>query len=326
MGRELVVFRGEDGTLAALDAYCPHLGAHLAEGRVEGTHLRCLFHHWKYDAQGRCVEVPSLGGCPPFPVRARSWPTAERYGLIWVWTGREPRHPVPEVPELRDRACVFRLGNRFVKNCHPHVVLINAIDEHHFNSVHHLPVRLAMEALAIHEGCIEFRNTTRVTPTSPLRRLLGCLYRGPLTYAMTYFHGSTGTVTLGPDGLHFYLVFALRPTDEGQTEGQTILVTRHRPGILGWFVSRVVLHLTRLVARYFAHGDSKVFRSIRFTLGTPIAADHAILDFVRHTERQPTVLWRSGDDQDDADAPQGTRRAGVRVASVPGAVGGEPRG
>src|ERR1043165_1359866 len=58
LGRELAVYRGADGGVVALDAYCPHMGAHLAEGKVEGSAIRCLFHYWKYDAEGRCVEIP----------------------------------------------------------------------------------------------------------------------------------------------------------------------------------------------------------------------------------------------------------------------------
>jgi phenylpropionate dioxygenase-like ring-hydroxylating dioxygenase large terminal subunit len=316
MGRDLVVFRGANGTVAALDAYCPHMGAHLAEGRVEGNELRCLFHHWRYDAEGRCTEVPSLG-CQAFPVRARSWPVAEKYGLVWLWTGDIPRRPLPEVPELAGRPITSRLGNRFAKNCHPHVVLINAIDEHHFNSVHHLPVRLSMASRELDPTAIEFSNVTGVEGTSLVRRVIARFYRGPLTYSMTYFHGSTGTVTLGPDGLHFYVMFALRPTPDGKTEGQTILVTRERRGLFGRISGRVLLALTRLVAAYFARGDTKVFRSIRFTLGAPIPPDHAILDFVRHTERQPTAAWglaaRPEGARPGSGWPEGSRRDGEGV-------------
>jgi phenylpropionate dioxygenase-like ring-hydroxylating dioxygenase large terminal subunit len=291
MGQDLVVFRGEDGTLAALDAYCPHMGAHLAEGTVEGQSLRCLFHRWRYDAAGRCTDIPSLGGCPPAAVRARAWPVAERYGLVWLWTGERPGRPLPEVPELAGHALHTRLGNRFVKNCHPHVVLINAIDEHHFNSVHRLPVRLAMRARALDETAIEFGNTAPVETASFAGRALARWYRGPLTYSMTYFHASTGTVTLGPDALHFYLMFALRPTTDGRTEGQTVLLTRRRRGPVGWLGGAVVLGLTRLVAAYFARGDTRVFRSIRFALGAPVSADRPVVEFIRHTERQPTAAW-----------------------------------
>ncbi len=51
-------------------------------------------------------------------------------------------------------------------------------------------------------------------------------------------------------------------------------------------VNAVLLGLTRLVGAYFARGDTKIFRSIRFQLRTPTEADHAIIDFIDHTERQ----------------------------------------
>ncbi len=292
MGRELAIYRGTDGKVVAMDAYCPHMGAHLAEGRVEGTDLRCFFHHWKYDAQGRCTEIPALGqGCPSVKARVRTWPVEEQHGLIWLWTGVEARHPVPTVPELQGQQADWMLGSRFTKNCHPNVLLINAIDEHHFASVHRLPVPLYMEAREVHENCIEFGNTTRVPQTSLFTRFLSRFYRGPLTYAMSYWYGSTGTVTLGPDFLHFHILFALRPTREGRTEGQTILITKKRPGPGGYLINRVLLRLTQFVGAYFANGDTKVFQTIRFDLKTPIPADHAILDFIRHTECQKTAVW-----------------------------------
>ncbi len=64
-GRELVVFRGEDGVAHVLDAHCPHLGAHLGfGGRVEGGALRCPFHGWLWNGDGRCLEVPYAGRVP----------------------------------------------------------------------------------------------------------------------------------------------------------------------------------------------------------------------------------------------------------------------
>ena len=58
-GKDLAIFRGQSGRVTVLDAHCPHMGAHLAEGRVEGDSLRCFFHHWKFDGDGRCVDVPA---------------------------------------------------------------------------------------------------------------------------------------------------------------------------------------------------------------------------------------------------------------------------
>lgn len=281
-GRKLAVYRGEDGRVAALDAYCPHMGAHLAEGRVEGNELRCFFHNWRFDAGGNCTDMPALGGAPPFPVCTKSWPVAEKYGLIWLWNGDTPPGPLPFVPELGEGAVASALANRFRKECHPHVMLINAIDEHHFNSVHSLPVKLHMATREVSAQRIEFSNTTTVGSTPILKRF----YRGALTYSMCYWNAATGTVTLGPDFLHFYIMFALRPDAHGGTDGQTVLITRRRGGFFGAIVNRALLLLTRLVGAYFAKGDTRIFRSIRFQLRTPTEADHAIIDFIDHTERQ----------------------------------------
>ncbi len=286
LGRELALYRGADGKVRALDAYCPHMGAHLAEGCVEGAKLRCLFHNWRFDGNGRCDEVPALGGTPNFDARTSSWPVEEKYGLIWVWTGPEPRHPVPFVPELGTGDCDYALGNRFVKNCHPSVVMINAIDAQHFNSVHNLPVRLDMEPVAINENCITFSNTTRVPETSWFTRLIKPFYKNALTYSMCYWYGSTGSVTIGPDFLHFHIIFALRLTEEGKAEGQTILVTKRRSGSVGSIVNQVLLFLTGIVGNFFAKGDTLIFRSIKFNLKTPIAADRAITRFIAHLEGQ----------------------------------------
>jgi phenylpropionate dioxygenase-like ring-hydroxylating dioxygenase large terminal subunit len=291
LGRDLVVYRGQNGRAVALDAYCPHMGAHLAEGRVEGNDLRCFFHDWKFDCSGACVEVPRMDKPPRAAVQP--WPTAERYGMIWVWTGAEATGDLPYVPELKDVDCDARLGNRFIKNCHPNVVLINAIDENHFNSVHNLPVDLLMETVAVNQNVQTFSNTTKVPSSNLFTRTIGRFYAGPLTYSMCYHFGSSGTVTVGPDLMHFHIMFALRMIEGGKTEGQTILITKRRPGALGQAFNRVALAATKVVGDYFAKGDTQVFQTMKFDFKTPTKADHAIVDFVQHVDKQRALTWGS---------------------------------
>jgi len=298
LGRDLAVYRGEDGSVRALDAWCAHMGAHLALGRVEGNELRCLFHRWRYDAGGRCTDIPCLEGPPSPRMRVAAWPVAERYGMIWLWPGERPAFDVPEVPELAGQPCSALIANRFRKKCHPNVVLINAIDEQHFRSVHRLPGSvLRMEPSVRSPANIEFRNSGRVPADTLLGRLAGRFYNGPLTYVASYWYGSLGMVTFGPDFLHLHLMFALRRDDAGGTEGQTIAFTRRRRGPLGWLVNWLILRFTVLAARYFAHGDTRVFDNIRFALRNPIAADRAVLAFVRHLEAQPLARWESRDQE-----------------------------
>ncbi|MFM7426178.1 MAG: Rieske 2Fe-2S domain-containing protein [Elainella sp.] len=315
LGRELALYRGKPlddrsrnpaGNLAenapkhltetqvvAVDAYCPHMGAHLAEGKVEGCAIRCLFHNWKFDSQGRCLEIPALGTPLPAPLQSlklQTWPTAERYGLIWIWIGDTTPGPLPTVPELEGIECDSLLGQRFEHNCHPNVVLLNAIDAHHFNTVHHLPLQIQFDCQEPAPGAIQFNNLTRGGDQSLLIRLIRPFYRQQVTYSLCYWYGTVGTVTIGPDFLHFYILFALRLVEGGKTEGQTVLITpkrRHR--LLNWGL----LRLSQQVARYFAKGDTRIFRTIRFNFQTPIRADQSIIQFIHQTERQPVRLWKS---------------------------------
>ncbi len=288
MGRDLAIYRVQDGTVTAVDAYCPHMGAHLAEGKVEGNALRCFFHNWKFNADGTCIEVPCIGEA--LPIKINTWQTAEKYGIIWVWTGKLAPSPLPFVPELEHEECDSALAKRFIKNCHPNVVMVNAIDAHHFNTVHNFPVKIVFDKQEI-QNAITFTNTTRGGENSLFLKLIRPFYKNAVTYNMCYWYGSTGVVTVGPDFLHFHIMFTLRLLEGGKTEGQTILITKKRAGILGWIFNRVVLTLTNAVGNYFAKGDTKIFQTIKFDLKTPTKADNSIMQFIHHAEKQKPRAW-----------------------------------
>ena len=136
VGHELAVYRGTDGTVVALDAYCPHMGSHLAEGKVEGNQLRCFFHNWRYNAAGQCTQIPCSAPGYPIKVSTKSWHVQEKHNLIWIWLGKDaPTESIPEVLELAQTEYDSSLGKPLFKHCHPNVVMINAIDEQHFKTV-----------------------------------------------------------------------------------------------------------------------------------------------------------------------------------------------
>lgn len=307
LGRDLAVYRGEDGVAQVLDAYCPHMGAHLAEGKVQGTGLRCFFHDWKFERDGKNSDVPSLGHAVKACVK--TWPTRERHGMVWMWTGDEPAGEVPAPPELFDERddLDYSYGTPWVKNCHPNVVMVNAIDAHHFNTVHDLPAKIEFEMGEFRDGAMTFANTTRGGDDVFLLKLIRPLYAGPITYKLCYWYGSTGVVTVGPDMFHFYIMFCSRMIEDGKAEGRTVVVTKKRPGVLGWITNRIALWISKQVGNYFAKGDTQVFQTIRFDIQTPVQPDRSILQFVKHIEGQPTCevgSWKRWDRPDDAMAPR----------------------
>ncbi|MEM9566879.1 MAG: aromatic ring-hydroxylating dioxygenase subunit alpha [Cyanobacteria bacterium P01_E01_bin.34] len=291
LGRDLALYRDDCGQAVAMDAYCPHMGAHLGEGCVEGEGIRCGYHGWKFDNSGSCVDLPCLGKA--FPISVQTWPTAEHYGMVWVWTGQSQPRSLPIVPELDGIDCDVAFGRYFLNNCHPNVALINAIDANHFNSVHDMPVEIDFSTEHFGNEAIVFRNTTRGGSDYWLARLLQPFYANEATYSMCYWYGNVGTATLGPDFQHFYIMFALRPIDGGHTEGHMILLTPKRRGLGGWLHTRLLLWLTKQVGDFFAKGDRQIFRSIQFDLKTPTKADQAVVDYIHHVESQTPLAWGS---------------------------------
>src|SRR3546814_7634074 len=68
------------------DPYCPHLGAHMGHGgKVCGEHLRCPFHHWEYNTEGWCKNIPYAKVTPPIVKKQailRTLPMVEKYGMM----------------------------------------------------------------------------------------------------------------------------------------------------------------------------------------------------------------------------------------------------
>ena len=140
LGTDLVAFRGESGAAHVLDAFCPHLGAHLGVGgTVTGDALRCPFHAWEWDgASGACTRVPYAERIPP-KARTRSWPTDERNGVVLVWyhaEGKPPDFEIPEIEEATSPAWSEPDCYEFVVKSHNQEMGENAVDSAHFRFVH----------------------------------------------------------------------------------------------------------------------------------------------------------------------------------------------
>ncbi|HUK59068.1 MAG TPA: Rieske 2Fe-2S domain-containing protein [Stellaceae bacterium] len=89
LGEDLVLFRDAVGKLGLLARHCPHRGADLAYGRLEDGGLRCAFHGWLFDANGRCLETPAepVESELARRVRHRSYPVVEKSGIVWAYLG-----------------------------------------------------------------------------------------------------------------------------------------------------------------------------------------------------------------------------------------------
>jgi phenylpropionate dioxygenase-like ring-hydroxylating dioxygenase large terminal subunit len=99
LGENLIAFRTTSGRAGIIQNACPHRGASLFFGRNEEEGLRCVYHGWKYDVTGQCVDMPSEPPVSNFKtkVRARAYPCVERNGVVWTYMGTaDPLPPLPE--------------------------------------------------------------------------------------------------------------------------------------------------------------------------------------------------------------------------------------
>jgi phthalate 4,5-dioxygenase len=95
LGEDLIAFRDSNGQVGLIQNNCPHRGASLFFGRNEEAGLRCVYHGWKFDVGGSCVDMPNEPAESDFrtKVRAVAYPTVEKAGLIWAYMGPEEKRP-----------------------------------------------------------------------------------------------------------------------------------------------------------------------------------------------------------------------------------------
>jgi phenylpropionate dioxygenase-like ring-hydroxylating dioxygenase large terminal subunit len=138
LGEDLVAFRDTEGKLGLIDGYCAHRRAHLFFGRNEECGIRCIYHGWKFDVDGNCVDMPTEPVESSFKdkVRLTSYPLREYGGILWTFMG--PKGDVPDLPcftfaQVPD-------GHRFVmkrfQECNFAQALEGGIDSAHTSYLH----------------------------------------------------------------------------------------------------------------------------------------------------------------------------------------------
>ena len=117
-GEDLVLFRDTAGRLGLMDAHCPHRLASLALGRNEEGGLRCVYHGWKFDVTGACLEMPTEPAGYGYRDRmsVRSYAVREAGGLVWAYLGpadREPLFPAYDFLSLPvAQRSIIKMGER----------------------------------------------------------------------------------------------------------------------------------------------------------------------------------------------------------------------
>jgi 5,5'-dehydrodivanillate O-demethylase len=155
MGEDLTLYRGESGRAQVLEYRCPHRGAQMYHGWVEGDDLRCIYHGWRFAPSGQCVEQPAEGEGFARKVQLKSYPTREWMGLVYAYFGEGaepdfPPYPAPEGEGTVDVWSPYKVPCNYLQSFE------NSMDEVHVAFVHraggsHLPLAHNLPELSADE-------------------------------------------------------------------------------------------------------------------------------------------------------------------------------
>ena len=136
LGEDLVAFRATDGRIGLIEEFCPHRRTSLWLGRNEENGLRCVYHGWKFDVSGQCVDQMNEPRQFCSKIRVKAYPTCEVGGVVWAYMGPEGRQPAPpkfawtQVPETH------RTVSKVIEECNWLQALEGGIDTSHFTILH----------------------------------------------------------------------------------------------------------------------------------------------------------------------------------------------
>jgi phthalate 4,5-dioxygenase oxygenase subunit len=237
LGESLLAFRETTGQVGLIDEFCPHRRASLFWGRNEECGIRCVYHGWKFDVSGACVDMPNEPAERGFSnrVRTKAYPTREYGGVIWAYLG-PPEHQ-PELPKLEWAR---------VPDSHHHIskrrqetnylqAIEGGIDSSHSNFLH-----VSLEGFRMKEEYVEkFKNSNN------LRAKYHALDRAPVFTVKRTSYGLIIAVRRNADEDHFYWrltqfllpSYTMIPAEEGHSIHGHCWVPRDDKTCWVWTVS-----------------------------------------------------------------------------------------
>lgn len=156
LGRELVIFKTVSGKIGVTEDRCCHRNVNLSLGYVSGEHIKCAYHGWEYDHEGKCVGIPSLPADKPIPpvCKIEKYKVRTDYKAVWVFIGDAALAdsvPLPPMPEMDALPRVYNY--HFIK-ADLKLTAESLIDAYHINHVHRNSIGSFMGNL--HAGQVDF--------------------------------------------------------------------------------------------------------------------------------------------------------------------------
>ena len=269
----VAIYRGANGLAQVLSAYCPHLGADVSNGYVEGNNLQCPFHYWEYDQTGKAVKT-GIGDKPPAKACLFRFPTAERWGLIWAFNGESALWKLPDLPFPDDKLHFTTLELKHYE-ADPWVGCCNTLDLHHFLVLHKLKMRQAElkdEDIRWSDHSVTFDLKAYHWNDVPVSYRFG-IFGTSLFYQETLL-GNNWFVVLAAMAMPkpgYSIPYAVCATLKGENLEESIAINHH----------------SMTLETEFYEQDNRALKGIHFRKGLLLKRDRTLAKFLDHLKRQP---------------------------------------
>lgn len=301
-GQHLVFYRTSTGNVHAMDGFCPHMGVDLGIGKVIGENLRCFFHHWQFNKDGQCVHIPCQEDIPK-KSKNRTYKTIEKLGFIWINPTEEENPLFLEIPELKNSELVYMVDDPYQRSCHHHITMINGIDPQHLKTVHDINLEMSIEINQIKRNEIEIELKGSFSNDHLKDRIMSFILGKNYSYSMNYQDGCLAGLSILKgvslfgrynviSPLHMY--FAYRPLlseKENKTLVYPIYVTKKRPGLFGYLISKGSLFLTKILFKALQGEDGEIYENIRFNTENLLPIDRPIVTYLAYINRLKSSIW-----------------------------------
>ena len=138
LGEDLIAFRDSAGKVGLVDAFCPHRRAPMFFGRNEECGLRCVYHGWKFDRSGACVDMPSEPPDSLFKTKVTiaAYPAWEGGGIVWTYMGPPGTAPAPPDYEWMRAPATHAMVSKTFEHCNWLQAMEGGLDTAHSTFLH----------------------------------------------------------------------------------------------------------------------------------------------------------------------------------------------
>lgn len=293
LGRELVGFWTESGSIAVLDARCSHLGADLGKGKVVGEALRCPFHEWEYGCDGQCTYIPHSHAIPE-DARQRSYPVVMRHGLVFFFNGPTPLFSLPFFLGAEPDDFVASKPMPFHANCTWYMFTAHGFDLQHFESVHNRKLLSPLEVDQPAPFARRSSYTAQVLGGKYYDHFLRAFVGEQVSITITTFGGTFVVITgqFRRTTSHFMIIAV--PNEDKTTTGHIVVFAPRGQNRLRHLSLPLELVVRRWLTRGYLVHEAQLLGNPRYNTRRLIQVDQEMVRFFQWAATLPCPDWGDG--------------------------------